>query len=70
MESRKEFMQAYGLRSNVETTFHMIKARFGSRVRSRTMPAQENEILCKVLLHNLVCAAKAYFEHGIDIHLA
>ena len=34
---RAEFLQHYHKRSNVETTFHMIKAKFGQRLRSRTL---------------------------------
>jgi transposase len=53
--NRAEFLQHYHKRSNVETTFHMIKAKFGQRLRSRTLTAQINEALCKVLCHNLRC---------------
>jgi len=52
--------------SNVETTFHMIKAKFGSRVRSKTEVAQVNEILCKVLCHNLCCLVQSFYELGIE----
>lgn len=34
-------------RSNVETTFMMIKAKFGDGLRSKTKRAQINEALCK-----------------------
>ena len=37
------FMQSYHKRSNVETTFHMIKTKFGDRLRSKTRTAQINE---------------------------
>ena len=53
--NRAEFLQHYHKRSNIETTFHMIKSKFGQRLRSRTLTAQINEALCKVLCHNL-CA--------------
>src|SRR5579862_8839495 len=49
--NREEFLQHYHKRSNVETTFSIIKAKFGSRIRSKTTTAQVNEILCKVLCH-------------------
>lgn len=52
---REEFLEHYHKRSNVETTFHMIKAKFGQRLRSKTMTAQINEALCKVLFHKPVC---------------
>lgn len=60
--NRREFLDAYHQRSNVETTFWMIKAKFGSYVRSRTLTAQINEVLCKVLAHNLCCLVQAAYE--------
>jgi transposase len=39
-EHRAEFLAHYHKRSNVETTFHMIKAKFGQRLRSKTLIAQ------------------------------
>jgi transposase len=64
--NRDEFMQHYHKRSNVETTFSMIKAKFGTRIRSKTPVAQVNELLCKVLCHNLCCLVQAIYELGIE----
>jgi len=61
-----EFLQHYHRRSNVETTFSMIKAKFGSAIRSKTPVAQVNEVLCKLLAHNLCCLVQAFYELGID----
>jgi transposase len=63
---RAEFLQHYHKRSNVETTFHMIKAKFGQRLRSRTLTAQINEALCKVLCHNLCVVIQSVHELGIE----
>jgi transposase len=60
--NRREFLESYHQRSNVETTFSMIKAKFGSYVRSRTLTAQINEVLAKVLCHNLWCLVQASYE--------
>lgn len=38
------FSSTYHARSNVETTFHMVKAKFGTKVRAKTETAQVNEI--------------------------
>jgi transposase len=60
------FMQHYHKRSNVETTFSMIKAKFGDRVRSKTWQAQINEALCKVLCHNICVVIQSIYELGIE----
>jgi transposase len=58
----EHFMQNYHKRSNVETTFHMIKAKFGDSLRSKTRTAQINEALCKILCHNICCLIQSMFE--------
>ena len=64
--NRAEFLQHYNKRSKVETTFHMIKRKFGQRLRSRTLTAQINEALCKVLCHNLCVVIQSVHELGIE----
>jgi transposase len=66
MLNRAEFLQHYHKRSNVETTFHMIKSKFGQRLRSKTLTAQINEALCKVLCHNLCVVIQSVHELGIE----
>ncbi|HEV2911900.1 MAG TPA: transposase [Pyrinomonadaceae bacterium] len=61
-----EFMRHYHKRSNVETTFSMIKRKFGERLRSKTTTAQGNEVLCKILAHNLCCVIQSMYELGIE----
>lgn len=58
----ERFMSHYHKRSNVETTFHMIKSKFGDALRSRTERAQINEALLKVLCHNICCLIQSMFE--------
>jgi transposase len=60
------FMNHYHRRSNVETTFSMIKAKFGERLRSKSVVAQANEVLCKILCHNLCCVIQSIYELGIE----
>ena len=64
--NQTRFMQSYHKRSNVETTFHMIKSKFGIALRSKTKTAQINEALCKVLCHNICCLIQSVFELGIE----
>ena len=64
--NRAEFLAHYHKRSNVETTFSMIKAKFGPAVRSKTPVAQINEALAKVLCHNIVVLIHSIYELGIE----
>lgn len=65
---QERFMEYYHRRSNVESTFSMIKRKFGERLRSKTETAQVNEILCKVLCHNICCVIHAMYELGVETH--
>ena len=62
---RDEFLAHYHKRSNVETVFSMIKARFGERLRSKTETAQINEALTKVLCHNLIVVIQSMYELNV-----
>ncbi len=66
---REEFLTHYHQRSNVESTFSMIKAKFGDSVRSKTDTAMKNEVLCKVVAHNICCLISAIHELGIEPNL-
>jgi transposase len=63
---REEFLKVYHKRSNVESTFSMVKAKFGDSVRSHTDTAMKNEALCKFLCHNICCVILSQIELGIE----
>ena len=63
--NQKWFLQQYHKRSNVESTFSMIKAKFGDSLRSKTKTAQINEALCKILAHNICCLIQSMYELNI-----
>jgi transposase len=63
---RTDFLAHYHKRSNVESTFSMMKRKFGDGLRSKTDVAMVNESLCKILCHNLVVLIHEMFELGID----
>jgi transposase len=63
--NREDYLAHYHRRSNVETTFHMVKSKFGGNVRCRTFPAQTNEVLAKCLAHNCSVLVHEMFELGI-----
>lgn len=62
----EEFLAAYHKRSRVESVFSAVKRKFGGAVRSKIFTAQRNEILCKILCHNLSVLVHAIHELGID----
>ena len=62
----EEFLAHYHKRSNVESTFSMVKRKFGPSVRAKTPAAQINEVLLKALCHNLACVVHAIHEVGIE----
>lgn len=64
--NREAFLARYHQRSNVESTFSMIKAKFGDAVRSKTDVAMKNEVLCKILCHNICCLISAIYELGLS----
>jgi len=66
MFDRENFLEHYHKRSNVETVFSMIKGKFGDSVRSKTDTGQVNEVLCKVLAHNLCVLVQSIYELGIE----
>lgn len=65
MLHRDEFMGHYHKRSNVESTFNMVKAKFGDKLKSKNFIAQQNELLCKLIAHNIVVLIHEICELGI-----
>ena len=63
---REEFEAHYHKRSNVETVFHMVKAKFGPSVRSKMPEAQINEALLKFLCHNIAVLVQSAYELGVE----
>jgi transposase len=66
---RDDFLAHYHQRSNIESTVMMIKSKFGDAVRSKSETAARNEVLCKVLCHNVCCLISAMYELGIQPEL-
>ncbi len=66
MYRRDEFLKHYHKRSNIESTFSMIKRKFGDGLRSRTDAAMKNEAVCKFLCHNIAVVIQEMHELGIE----
>lgn len=61
----EEFLEHYHKRSNSETIFHMIKIKFGGQIKSKKQSAQFNELLLKVLAHNICVVIQEINELGV-----
>ena len=44
----------------------MLKAKFGDALCSKSDTAQVNELLCKVLAHNICCLIQSMYELGVE----
>ena len=64
--NREAFLAHYHKRSNAETAYSMIKMKFGAMVRAKTPVAQVNEVLCKILCHNICVLIQSIYELGLQ----
>ncbi len=60
-----DFLAHYHRRSNVETVFGMVKAKFGASVKSKNSVAQVNEIYAKFVAHNICVLISSIYELGL-----
>jgi transposase len=56
-----EFFRHYNMRSNVETVNSIIERKFGASVRAKGKTAQHNEVLCKIICHNVCVLISAMY---------
>ena len=64
-----EFLKHYHQRSQVETVFHMDKSKVGPAVKAKNPTAQFNEVLCKILNHNIMVLNHEAHKLGIESEL-
>ncbi len=64
--NREEFLTHYHKRSNAESTMWMIKSKSSEHIRSKTDIAIVNELLCKVLCHNICVVISSMYELGVE----
>jgi len=65
---KEEYLNHYHKRSNIESAFSMIKRRFGNNVRCKKETSQDNEILARVLAHNICVLAQEIFLNKIEVN--
>lgn len=66
-DNKEKWKEHYHKRSNVETTFAMVKRNLGEYLFSKNYVAQRNELMMKFTCHNITCLIQEMFEHGIKI---
>jgi hypothetical protein len=62
---RETYLKHYNQRSNVESTMNMIKSKFRDHTMAKDTTAMGNEVLCKILCHNIVVLISAMYELGV-----
>ena len=65
--NQERYFEHYHKRSNIESAFSMIKRRFGNNVKCKKETSQDNEILSKVLAHNICVLVQELFLNKITI---
>ena len=63
---KEEYLKKYHRRSNIESVFSAVKRVYGDSVRSKTPTAMKNEVLAKLLCHNISQLVHLMYELGID----
>ncbi|MFH1311084.1 MAG: transposase [Nanoarchaeota archaeon] len=64
------FMKKYHLRSNAESGFHSIKAKFGDLTQMRNETGAKNDVLVKILCYNLCCLIQELFNLNLEFSFA
>lgn len=67
-QHKEEFYQIYHQRSNIESCFSMIKRKFGNNIKCKKEISQDNEILARVLVHNICVLIQEIFLNKIYIN--
>jgi transposase len=63
--NRDELIEHYHKRSNIRETFAAINRRFKETLKSKNSTAQANEILAKIIAHNLTVSIHEMYENGL-----
>lgn len=66
-DHKQEFLRSYHIRSRVESSFMALKTKLGSSLKTKTFTAQRNEILARVLIYNICCLVRQYYESNLEL---
>jgi len=64
---RRMHQKHYSQRNNVEAAMRMIKSKFSESIRSKNDTSRINEILCKLLCHNLVVLVHHQAKYATEL---
>ena len=64
--NEESYLDTYHARSNIESTFSAVKRKFGDSLRSKNETSMRNEILAKVICHNITCVIQEMYNLGIN----
>ena len=62
---REKFDEHYRDRGQVEVTFGAIKQKIGETIMSRNFHAQVNELMCKLIVHNITMLIQSMYSLGV-----
>lgn len=65
-EKKEIWNPLYHRRSKAETNFYRIKIKYGEFVRGKLDTTQTNEIMCKIIAHNLGVLSHAMLKFGVQ----
>lgn len=63
---RNDFLKEYHKRSNVESSFNVMKEKFGKNLRCKNSTALETEVLAKVLCYNICTVIRMMYELDLE----
>lgn len=63
---RNDFLKEYHKRSNVESSFNVMKEKFGKNLRCKESIALETEVFAKVLCYNICTVIRMIYELDIE----
>jgi transposase len=64
--NKEAYLERYHRRSNIESVFSSVKRKFGDSVRSKTPTAMKNEVLAKLVCHNISQVIHLMYELKIE----
>lgn len=65
---RRDFLRKYHKRSNVESSFNVMKEKFGKNLRCKDSTALETEVFTKVLCYNICILIRMMYKLDLELN--